>query len=202
MRISTQIIVGALFFTSTLYTINADDEDPSPTALEFSDTIEEDTGDNDEDMDMLENNSDWHDEYAGDMYKRWDGNGDGIITRSEIVAALMEDWEEEVWVHVDADKDGFIDPSSITYFMDLLGTEEASMAEADANGDGKISKKEAILFTEDFFGEDVFDDIDTSGDGKIDMKELALFMAGNSDKENLEPPEDILTNPEYDTGEF
>lgn len=171
------IIFTALLLTSTIHTVQGN---AVPTHLSDEDAEE-----------VLGQSDHWHEEYAGDMYRRWDTNGDGVIRRSEFVVALMKDWELEVWELVDTDKDGYVDHNKVRMFFELIGPEESMRSDADTGGDGKISEKEARAFTKDFFGEEVFDEFDTSGDGKIDIHELAQYMSDNSDKENMEMPENM-----------
>lgn len=93
------------------------------------------------------------------LVKRMDGNRDGVLNLDEFVAGLV-DWGElqedsqwAIWVahafsRLDRNKDGFISLSSIEELLvqedDIERRLEARsmLREADANGDGRVSREE------------------------------------------------------------
>ena len=90
-----------------------------------------------------------------------DDNGDGVVTREEFLRMKTEIFYRRI---KNLDEDQRLSPKEVNI------TPEA-FAEADLNGDGKLSGSE---FVQAPFSQ--FDAIDANGDQKIDIEEFGEFI--------------------------
>ena len=119
---------------------------------------------------------------AENLIRRFDKNGDGVLTRDEVPPQIAQRFDE-----IDTNGDGKLDKQEIEAFLNRLrermaankkgnpGSQGVTAAQAvdmilkrlDTNHDGRISKEEARgpLAKN-------FDKIDTNKDGYLDRKEL------------------------------
>jgi len=108
------------------------------------------------------------------MFKRWDTNGDGVISRDEAQAAGAERIAK-TFDSLDANKDGQLTQDEI---QAARGKRFAAMKErfaehfksADKNGDGSLSKEEAEAGMPMLAKH--FDEIDANKDGQVGTDEL------------------------------
>jgi Ca2+-binding EF-hand superfamily protein len=121
-----------------------------------------------------------------EFLKRFDKNGDGVLTRDELPPRLAQAFDQ-----ADRNGDGKLDKQEVAALLQMLrqrfGVNRPGapadpverrvnqiLAQMDANMDGKISKEEAqgaIAAN--------FDRIDTNKDGFIDRDELRRMVARN-----------------------
>lgn len=114
---------------------------------------------------------------AGDMpgqriLQRIDTNGDGAISKDEIMAA-----RERIFKRLDRNGDGVIDEKEIETarqaIEDRAGAAEARLGtrwrRMDRNGDGKVTEDEFQASTP------LFDLADRNGDGKLSADEIAAI---------------------------
>lgn len=100
-------------------------------------------------------------------FKQADSNGDGLISRAEFAAARSARFAQ-----MDRNGDGVVsndDFGRIAQFRPEAGKRLATLiAQADANGNGKVTKAEFEMSPMP-----IFDLIDANRDGKVDKAELA-----------------------------
>jgi Ca2+-binding EF-hand superfamily protein len=109
---------------------------------------------------------------SGRVFQRIDANGDGVISKDEIVAA-----RDRRFQRLDKNRDGMIDRDEVDAardaIMDRADAAQARLGNAwrrmDANGDGKVSEEEFRASTP------LFDLVDRNGDGKLSADEIALI---------------------------
>jgi Ca2+-binding EF-hand superfamily protein len=105
------------------------------------------------------------DQQRRDPLARADANGDGIVTREEMLADV-----DARFAKLDANHDGKITPEERQIFAE--GTRGGRMmGRTDANGDGTITLEEQHAQANKRF-----DRIDTNHDGKIDQAERDAAM--------------------------
>lgn len=104
------------------------------------------------------------DQQRRDPLARADANGDGIVTREEMLADV-----DARFAKLDANKDGKVTPDERKAYAE--GSRGRMMGRTDANGDGSVTldeqRAQAIKR---------FDRIDTNHDGKIDQAERDAVM--------------------------
>jgi hypothetical protein len=103
------------------------------------------------------------DQQRRDPLARADANGDGIVTRDEMLADTSARFAE-----LDANKDGKLSPDE---FQAAGGMRGRMMSRADANGDGTVTLEEARAQAGQRF-----DRVDTNHDGKLDQAERDAAM--------------------------
>lgn len=100
-----------------------------------------------------------------------DANGDSVITRAEFRQARLQRFEK-----ADRNRDGAVsrdDFKRLARFRpDVVKRLNNLIAEADANGDGRVTRDEISKAPTP-----IFDRADANRDGKIDQRELAAFKA-------------------------
>ncbi|TGP20223.1 MULTISPECIES: EF-hand domain-containing protein [unclassified Mesorhizobium] len=110
-----------------------------------------------------------------------DTNGDGAVTKDEIMAA-----RERMFKRLDRNGDGVIDENEIETARQAID-DRALAAEArlgnrwrrmDRNGDGKVSQDEFSTSTP------LFDLVDRNGDGKLSADEIAAVRKLIADRAN------------------
>ncbi|MBC9031506.1 ca2+ sensor protein [Sphingomonas sp. JC676] len=99
-----------------------------------------------------------------DPLARADANGDGIVTREEMLADV-----DARFAKLDANKDGKVTADERKVFAE--GTRPRMMGRTDANGDGAVTLEEQRAQANKRF-----DRIDTNHDGKIDQSERDAVM--------------------------
>ncbi|RWA64579.1 EF-hand domain-containing protein [Mesorhizobium sp.] len=113
--------------------------------------------------------------------QRVDTNGDGAITKDEIMAA-----RERMFTRLDRNGDGVIDEKEIETARQAI-KDRAEMAEArlgtrwrrmDKDDDGKVSQDEFSASTP------LFDLVDRNGDGKLSADEIAAVRKLIADRRN------------------
>jgi calcium-binding protein CML len=133
------------------------------------------------------------------VFRKFDANGDGRISRSELAALFeslgnfaSEDEVARMMAEADADGDGFI---SLGEFAVLNATDAAAVEEDlrhafrvfDADADGAISAAELARVLRGL-GEPasiaqcrrMIDGVDRDGDGRISFEEFKLMMAAGA----------------------
>lgn len=108
-----------------------------------------------------------------DMFKRWDTNGDGVISRDEANAAGAER-VAKMFDQLDTNKDGQLTPDELRQahqdrMAAMKGRFDADFKNADRNGDGGLSKDEAAAMP---MIAKHFDEIDTNKDGVVSREEI------------------------------
>jgi Ca2+-binding EF-hand superfamily protein len=107
----------------------------------------------------------------GSLFDRADGNGDGSITRAELLAA-----RNAAFATRDRNGDGYIDAADVPARATARPKVADGMARMrqllDASGDGKISKEEFVNG-----GLAAFTRADTDGNDTLDAKEVAAARA-------------------------
>lgn len=104
--------------------------------------------------------------------QRADRDGDGRVSKEEASGPLQEHFDR-----ADANADGFVDSGELTAALPEIGPAAVGQdlrrrfAEADRNGDGKLSREEAP----GLLGQS-FDRIDANADGSIDEPEVRQFL--------------------------
>jgi Ca2+-binding EF-hand superfamily protein len=101
------------------------------------------------------------DDNSSELFAILDPNGDGVVTREEFLRMKTEIFYRRI---KNLDQDQRLSP------QDVHLTPEA-FAEADLDGDGKLSGSE---FVQAPFSQ--FDSIDANGDQKIDIEEFGEFI--------------------------
>jgi len=100
-----------------------------------------------------------------------DANGDGVITRAEFQQSRSARFDK-----ADRNHDGAVsrdDFKRLARFRpSAVERLDALISEADANGDGRVTRQEMANAPTP-----IFDRADTNQDGKIDQAELAAFKA-------------------------
>ena len=104
------------------------------------------------------------DQQRRDPLARADANGDGIVTREEMLADV-----DARFAKLDANHDGKITPEERQVFAE--GTRNRAVNRGDVNGDGTITLEEQHARANKRF-----DRIDTNHDGKIDQAERDAVM--------------------------
>mmetsp|Transcript_56090 Transcript_56090/g.67315 ORF Transcript_56090/g.67315 Transcript_56090/m.67315 type:complete len:218 (-) Transcript_56090:67-720(-) len=194
MRISTKLIFTVLLLTSErLYTTTAQEEEEKISEQQQPDESPEiapeepdddDDDDDDDDYDEEEDLETLINEEAQDMFEGLDMNGNGEITRLEMLNALMAEWDEEVWKLVDQDTDDYVDDMGKEMFLSIFGNgqdPDFSWEAMDLDGDGQISKKEAYDNTMRFLEKDMFRGNDANGDGIITLEELTAYVRNEAE---------------------
>eukprot|EP00586_Coscinodiscus_wailesii_P000790 CAMPEP_0172486894 /NCGR_PEP_ID=MMETSP1066-20121228/15663_1 /TAXON_ID=671091 /ORGANISM="Coscinodiscus wailesii, Strain CCMP2513" /LENGTH=217 /DNA_ID=CAMNT_0013253137 /DNA_START=153 /DNA_END=806 /DNA_ORIENTATION=+ len=194
MKISTKIIFTVLLLTSErLYTTTAQEEEEKISEQQQPDESPEiapeepdddDDDDDDDDYDEEEDLETLINEEAQDMFEGLDMNGNGEITRLEMLNALMAEWDEEVWKLVDQDTDDYVDDMGKEMFLSIFGNgqdPDFSWEAMDLDGDGQISKKEAYDNTMRFLEKDMFRGNDANGDGIITLEELTAYVRNEAE---------------------
>jgi Ca2+-binding EF-hand superfamily protein len=107
------------------------------------------------------------------MFKKWDTNGDGVVTKEEAQAASADNLSKR-FDQMDLNKDGQLTPDEISKAHDMRRTAmREKFAEqfksADKNGDGGLSKEEAAAMPRIA---EHFDELDTNKDGIVTQEEL------------------------------
>jgi Ca2+-binding EF-hand superfamily protein len=106
------------------------------------------------------------DQHRRDALARADANGDGIVTREEMLAEV-----DARFAKLDANKDGKITHEERQVFAEGSPRGGRMMGRTDANGDGTITLEEQRAQANKRF-----DRIDTNHDGKIDQAERDAAM--------------------------
>lgn len=113
-----------------------------------------------------------------DMFKRWDSNGDGVISRDEAQAAGAGRIAKK-FDSLDKDKDGQLTPDELRAARDdrmaaMKERFDTDFRNADKNGDGSLTKEEAagmpMLARH-------FDEVDTNKDGVVTREEIEAHHA-------------------------
>ncbi len=105
----------------------------------------------------------FHRELAAKRFAEKDTNNDGKLSRSEV--SRMPD---EVFSRLDLNKDGVLTPDELANRGGRFQSHaERRFQHADANGDGAISKDEALAGADKRFAR-----LDTNGDGVISEEEM------------------------------
>jgi len=107
------------------------------------------------------------------LFKRWDTNGDGVISRDEAQAAGAEHIAK-MFDKLDLNKDGMITQDELRQahqerLAAMKERFEAQFKAADKNGDGTLSKEEAAALP---MIAKHFDEIDANHDGQVSLDEL------------------------------
>jgi Ca2+-binding EF-hand superfamily protein len=122
---------------------------------------------------------------AAERFRRADVDGNGVLSRAEAehgVPELARHFDE-----IDVDRDGNLTPFEIRAWRKtrraVRGGEARSRFEqyfrrADANGDGLLSREEAVQGMPRLSGK--FDRIDTDRDGKLSLEELRAWLDARS----------------------
>ena len=103
------------------------------------------------------------DQQRRDPLARADANGDGIVTRAEMLADT-----DARFAALDTNKDGKLDQAEVQAAGGMRGR---MMGRADANGDGTITLEEQRAQASKRF-----DMMDTNHDGKLDQAERDAAM--------------------------
>lgn len=101
-----------------------------------------------------------HREAAAKHFAAKDTDKDGKLSRAEV--AKMPD---AVFARIDANKDGFLTPDELA--LAHQGHGHKGFGHADTNGDGMISRDEALARSDKRFAR-----LDTNGDGVITQEEM------------------------------
>lgn len=109
----------------------------------------------------------------GDMFKKLDTNGDGVVTKEEAQAAGAEGMAKR-FDAMDLNKDGQLTQDEIQQSREARRTAmkekfAADFKAADKNGDGGLSKEEAAALPRIA---QHFDQLDTNKDGVVTQEEL------------------------------
>ena len=129
---------------------------------------------------------------GADMFKRWDTNGDGVISRDEANAAGAERIAR-VFDQLDTNKDGQLTQDELRQGHEnrmaaMKGRFDADFKNADKDGDGSLSKDEAAAMP---MLSKHFDEIDTNKDGVVSREEIEAHhskMGGRFHRGGGEPP--------------
>lgn len=106
----------------------------------------------------------WAQGRGGDMLAAMDANGDGAVTRAEAQAA-----RDTMFTRMDADGDGFISQAERAAMREETARRR-QRGNADANGDGRVSRSE--FMGQPFRG---FDMADANNDGVVTGDEMAAL---------------------------
>ena len=128
------------------------------------------------------------------MFKHWDTNGDGVISRDEAQAAGAERIAK-MFDKLDTNKDGQLTPDELRAahehrFAAMKERFDEQFKAADKNGDGSLSKEEAEQGMPMLAKH--FDEIDTNKDGLVSVDELKAhhmkMHGGRHRPEDSQPP--------------
>lgn len=104
---------------------------------------------------------------------RFDGNGDGAISREEVLAAKASAFDR-----ADADSDGLLTQAEVADARKALlsrlakrGADGGSFEKADSNGDGNVSRQEWLASPTP-----IFDRADANGDGVVTQSERSALL--------------------------
>lgn len=132
--------------------------------------------------------------HGEDMFKRWDTNGDGVISRDEANAAGAER-VAKMFDQLDKNQDGQLSQDELRqghqdHMAAMKGRFDADFKNADKNGDGSLSKDEAAAMP---MISRHFDEIDTNKDGEVSREEIGAHhakMGGRFHHGDARPPQD------------
>lgn len=112
-----------------------------------------------------------HREAAAKHFAEKDADKDGKLSRAEV--AKMPD---AVFARIDANHDGFLTPDELAQAHGGHG--EKRFLRADTNGDGLISRDEALARSDKRFAR-----LDTNGDGVLTQEEMSAHHHGKHGKD-------------------
>jgi len=115
-----------------------------------------------------------HGHGGADLFKKWDTNGDGVVTKEEAQAASAADLAKR-FDELDLNKDGQVTREEMSQAREARRTAmkerfAADFKAADKNGDGALSKDEATASMPLVARH--FDALDTNKDGVVTQEEL------------------------------
>lgn len=145
------------------------DEWENPENIKFTD-------DDVDELDEMEHPDISLKEYIDGFFEEMDVDGDGQLTREEIITGLLGNFESDVWSQADLNENGILDvPDELENFGDML--DKYIKAETlDTDGDGIISQEEAKQYTQQQIDEEYVNKADKDGDGIITYDEMASFF--------------------------
>ena len=117
-----------------------------------------------------------------------DANGDGDLTRKELVAKFGEEDAKEILADLDPNKDGTVTDAefekiAMAEMDDEDGDDELDLYAVDLDGDGKITKEELKAFIGDD-ADAALQHLDEDMDGVISMAELdTVYTEDDPDKD-------------------